>query len=88
LNDYQNAADSAPTPCEFAHAASRTAPVFKSKFHSLIVRRGHKRSIIALADKLVRTSFVMLKRNEPYRDSGTDYKALSVNATLLAGSRH
>jgi transposase len=64
--------------CEFAHAASRTTSVFKSKFQALIVRRGHKRSIIALAHKMVRTIFFMLKRNEHYRDSTADYEALSV----------
>jgi transposase len=64
--------------CEFAHAASRTASVFKSKFQALIVRRGHKRSIVALAHKILRTIFFMLKRNEHYRDSATDYEALSV----------
>lgn len=64
--------------CEFAHAASRTTSVFKSKFQSLIVRRGHKRSIIALAHKILRTMFFMLKRGEYYRDSATDYEALSV----------
>lgn len=64
--------------CEFAHAASRTRSVFKSKFQSLIVRRGHKRSIVAIAHKILRTIFFMLKRNEPFRDSSTDYEALSV----------
>ena len=64
--------------CEFAHAASRTTSVFKSKFQALIVRRGHKRSIIALAHKILRTIFFMLKRNQHYRDSATDYEALSV----------
>jgi transposase len=64
--------------CEFAHAASRTTSVFKSKFQALIVRRGHKRSIIALAHKMVRTIFFMLKRNEHYRDSTSDYEALAV----------
>ena len=64
--------------CEFAHAASRTKSVFQSKFQSLIVRRGHKRSIVALAHKLLRTIFFMLKRREHYRDSATDYEALSV----------
>ena len=39
--------------CEFAHAASRTKSAFKSKFEALIVRRGHKRSIVALAHKLL-----------------------------------
>lgn len=64
--------------CEFAHAASRTTSVFKSKFQALIVRRGHKRSIVALAHKILRTIFFMLKRGEHYRDSSTDYEALSV----------
>uniref|UniRef100_A0ABX1PRA9 IS110 family transposase n=2 Tax=Aromatoleum anaerobium TaxID=182180 RepID=A0ABX1PRA9_9RHOO len=64
--------------CEFAHAASRTQSLFQSKFQSLIVRRGHKRSIVALAHKILRTLFFMLKRGEHYRDSATDYEALSV----------
>jgi transposase len=64
--------------CEFAHAASRTRSVFKSKFEAIIIRRGHKRAIVALAHKILRTIFVMLKRNEHYRDSAVDYEALSV----------
>lgn len=64
--------------CEFAHAASRTKSVFQSKFKSLIVRRGHKRSIVALGHKILRTIFFMLKRREHYRDSATDYEALCV----------
>lgn len=64
--------------CEFAHAASRTTSVFKSKFQALVIRRGHKRSIIAIAHKLLRTMFFMLKRREHYRDSTTDYEALAV----------
>lgn len=64
--------------CEFAHAASRTKSVFKSKFQSLVVRRGYKRAIIAIGHKILRTIFFMLKRREHYRDSATDYEALSV----------
>jgi transposase len=64
--------------CEFAHAASRTQSVFQSKFKSLIVRRGHKRAIVALAHKILRTLYFMIKRREHYRDSATDYDALSV----------
>ena len=64
--------------CEFAHAASRTTSVFKSKFQSLLVRRGYKRAIIAIGHKILRTIFFMLKRREHYRDSATDYEALSV----------
>jgi transposase len=64
--------------CEFAHAASRTTSVFKSKFQSLVVRRGYKRAIIAIGHKILRTIFFMLKRREHYRDSATNYEALSV----------
>lgn len=64
--------------CEFAHAASRTKSVFHSKFQALLVRRGYKRSIIAIAHKLLRTIYFMLSRGEHYRDSATDYEALSV----------
>ena len=64
--------------CEFAHAASRTKSVFRSKFQSLLIRRGYKRSIVAIAHKLLRTLYFMLSRGEHYRDSATDYEALSV----------
>lgn len=64
--------------CEFAHAARRTPSAFKSKFDGLVVRRGHKRSIIAIAHKLLRTVFYMLSRQQPYRDTAVDYQALSV----------
>jgi len=64
--------------CEFAHAASRTQSVFKPKLQSLVVRRGYKRAIIAIGHKMLRTIFFILKRREHYRDSATDYEALSV----------
>lgn len=64
--------------CEFAHSASRTTSVFKSKFQALLIRRGHKRSIIAIAHKLLRTIFFMLQRGQHYRDSATNYEELSV----------
>jgi transposase len=64
--------------CEFAQAASRTTSVFKSKFQAMVIRRGHKRTIIAIGHKLLRTIFFMLKRGEHDRDSAADYEALSV----------
>jgi hypothetical protein len=45
---------------------------------ALIVRRGHKRSIVALAHRLLRTIFFMIKRREHYRGSATNYEVLSV----------
>lgn len=64
--------------CEFAHAASRTTSVFKSKFQSLVVRRGYKRAIIAIGHKILRAIFFMLKRREHCRGSGIDYEAVRV----------
>jgi transposase len=64
--------------CEFAHAASRTRCALQTKFQALVVRRGRKRAVIALAHKLLRILFCMLSRGQPYRDSATDYEALFV----------
>ena len=64
--------------CEAANAARRTKTVFRAKYESLVIRRGHKKTIIALAHKLVRTIFCVLVRRKPYRDSTVDYEAASV----------
>jgi transposase len=65
--------------CEAANAARRTKTVFASKYQSLVIRRGHKKAIVALAHKLIRTIYVILSRRAPYRDSGTDYQAAAVS---------
>jgi transposase len=52
--------------------------VFKPKFQAIVVRRGHKRAIIAIGHKILRTIYFMLTRREHYRDFATDYEALSV----------
>jgi transposase len=64
--------------CEAANAARRTKTVFRAKYESLVIRRGHKKTIIALAHKLIRTIYVLLARRKPYRDSAFDYEAASV----------
>jgi transposase len=64
--------------CEFAHAASRSRCALKDKFAALSIRKGHKKSIIALAHKMLRIVFAILKNNTPYRDKAVDYEALSV----------
>lgn len=68
--------------CEIAQAASRSQSIFKIKYQALVIRRGHKRAIIAIAHKILRTIFVMLKRGEHYRDSSVDYEALSVKRNM------
>lgn len=64
--------------CEFAQAAARTRCAFKDKFQALSIRKGYKKSIIALAHKILRTVFAILKSNRPYLDKTVDYEALSV----------
>jgi len=64
--------------CEFAQAASRSRCAFKEKFAALSIRKGHKKSIVALAHKMLRTVFAILKSNTPYRDTVIDYEALTV----------
>ncbi|WP_395402598.1 IS110 family transposase [Pseudoduganella sp. UC29_106] len=64
--------------CEFAHAASRTKCVFKLKFQAMKLRRGYKRAIVAVAHKMLRTIYYILRREQPYRDSSADYEAMSV----------
>jgi transposase len=63
---------------EVANSARRTKSAFRAKYEALVIRRGHKRTIVALAHKLLRTIFVVLSRREPYRDPGIDYEALTV----------
>ena len=68
--------------CEFAQSAKNSASVFKLKYKALVVRRGHKRSIIAIAHKMLRIIFVMLKWGECYRDSSVDFEELSVKRNV------
>jgi transposase len=64
--------------CEAAHAASRTRCSLQDKFKGLLIRRGRKRAIFAIAHKLLKTMFLLIQRGEYYRDAQTDYEALTV----------
>jgi transposase len=64
--------------CEMANAARRSECMFKSKYAGLVIRRGHKRSIIAVGHKLLKIIFILLSRKVHYRDSTIDYEALAV----------
>lgn len=64
--------------CESAHAASKTNSQFKSQYRALVIRRGRKRSIAALAHKLLRVIFSVLNTQQPYRDPDIDYEALVI----------
>lgn len=64
--------------CEFAQAAARTRCALKDKFAALSVRKGHKKSIVALAHKMLRIIHAMLSNGTPYQDRTVDYEALVV----------
>ena len=64
--------------CEFAQAAARTPCARKAKFESMNIRKGHKKSVIALAHKMLRIIFAMLNTGQHYEDRSVDYEALSV----------
>jgi transposase len=64
--------------CEAANAARRTNSALKSKYQSLVARKGHKKAIIAVAHQMIRTIFILFTRRVPYRDPGIDYQALVV----------
>jgi transposase len=65
--------------CEVANAARRTNSAFRSQYQSLVGRIGHKKAIIALAHKMIRTIFILFTRRQAYRDPGIDYQALVVD---------
>jgi len=66
--------------CEAAHAASRTRCALQEKFNSLLLRRGQKRAIFALAHKLLllKIVFVLISRDDYYRDATINYEELTV----------
>jgi len=64
--------------CEAANSAIRTESQFKGLYKGLVIRRGHKRAIVAVAHKILEVVFVILKKKEPYRDPKIDYEALAV----------
>lgn len=63
--------------CECANAARMTKSTLASKYRSLMVRKSHKKTIVALAHKMIRLIYVLLSRCQPYIDQHIDYAAMS-----------
>ena len=63
--------------CECANAARMTKSTLASKYKSLMVRKSHKKAIVALAHKMIRLIYVLLTRQQAYRDQGINYAAMS-----------
>ena len=73
--------------CECANAARNTKSSLAAKYRSLMVRKSHKNSIVAIAHKIIRIIYFMLSRHEPYRDPGVDHEAMSAKKMRHAESR-
>ena len=66
------------TFCESAHSAVKTKDTtFRSKYQSLVIRLGTKRSIVAIAHKILNMVFYVLSRKTPYRDPHINYQQKS-----------
>lgn len=63
--------------CECANAARMTKSTLASKYRSLMVRKSHKKAIVAVAHKMIRLIYILLSRREPYIDQAIDYAAMS-----------
>ena len=63
--------------CECANAARLTKSTLAAKYKSLMVRKSHKKAIVALAHKMIRLIYLLLSRKQPYIDQGVDYAAMT-----------
>ena len=74
--------------CECANAARMTKSSLGSKYKALMVRKSHKKAIVALAHKMIRLIYLLLSRREVYRDPQIDYAALSAKKNAPRWIRH
>lgn len=65
--------------CEIANSARKTRSQFQGFYQGLVIRRGHKKTIIALGHRILEIIFIILSRKEPYKDPSVDYEALVVH---------
>lgn len=63
--------------CECANAARMTKSTLAAKYRSLMVRKSHKKAIVAVAHKMIRLIYILLTRRQPYLDQRIDYAAMS-----------
>jgi transposase len=66
------------TLCQVSNAAIKTRGQFQDKYKSLLIRRGHKRAIVATGHKILRIVYSLLRTKKSYVDPVIDYKALIV----------
>jgi transposase len=61
---------------EAGWAASRSKGTYlKSKYESLVARKGKPKALIAVGHKILCAAYFILKNKEPYLELGEDYLA-------------
>ena len=64
--------------CEIANAACKCKGTqFEYFYKSLLIRRRHKRAIMALAHKILRITFSVLKNKKPYYEPNVNHEMLT-----------
>ena len=59
---------------EAGWGASRTKETYlRSKYESLVARRGKKRALIAVGHKILSAAYFIIKNKEPYLELGAEY---------------
>jgi hypothetical protein len=59
---------------QFAWAATRTKKTYlRSKYDSLVGRRGKKRALVAIGHKILVAAYFILKDKTAYKELGVDY---------------
>lgn len=59
---------------QFAWAATRTKKTYlRSKYDSLVGRRGKKRALVAIGHKILIAAYFILKDKTPYKELGAEY---------------
>jgi transposase len=64
--------------CQVAQAAVKTRCYYRHKFQALMLRRGFKKAIIAIAHHLIKTIFMLLSTKQPYADKSENLEELMV----------
>ena len=60
-----------------------TKSTLAAKYRSLMVRKSHKKAIVAVARKMIRLIYILLSRRQPYIDQHIDYAAMSAKIRQL-----
>lgn len=73
-----------PVMTEVAWAASRTKNTYyHEKFHRLKTRRGHKKAIIAIAHRIMKCLYAVIKYGVKYKELGMEYLDQKTKKTKL-----